>query len=182
MRREEGGPGVSGHSPAPANGEMGGVVPSGEAGGVLAALLGDDGCPAGRLIMMLRVTLTGVSSLPDAGDGGTKAAASPAGSAGPTGTKRQVRSKGTLATRGRTRVLSFTPAAATSLTIDLHGGGARGLLAEAAEAGVRAGARDGVVPQLVEETHPAPAVVAQLLPLREADPVHAQLLPQSFRI
>jgi len=80
---------------------MGGVVPSGEAGGVLAALLGDDGYPAGRLIMMLRVTLTGVSSLPDAGDGGTKAAASPAGSAGPTGTKRKkLRSKGTLATRG----------------------------------------------------------------------------------
>jgi len=52
------------------------------------------------------------------------------------------------------RIFSFTPAAAaTSLTIDLHGGGARGLLAEAAEAGVRAGARDGVVPQLVEEAH-----------------------------
>lgn len=66
--------------PAPANGEMGGVVPSGEAGGVLAALLGDDGYPAGRLIMMLRVTFTGVSSLPDAGDGGTNAVASPAGS------------------------------------------------------------------------------------------------------
>ena len=101
MRREgAGGPGVSGHSPAPANGEMGGVVPSGEAGGVLAALLGDDGYPAGRLIMMLRVTLTGVSSLPDAGDGGTKAAASPAGSVRPTGTKRSVRSKGTTDTRG----------------------------------------------------------------------------------
>jgi hypothetical protein len=75
---------------------MGGVVPSGEAGGVLAALLGDDGYPAGRLIMMLRVTFTGVSSLPDAGDGGTNAAASPAGSArGKRETKRQVRSKGT---------------------------------------------------------------------------------------
>lgn len=62
--------------PAPANGEMGGVVPSGEAGGVLAALLGDEGYPAGRLIMMLRVTFTGVvSSLPEAGEGGTNAAA-----------------------------------------------------------------------------------------------------------
>lgn len=70
----------AGNSPAPANGEMGGVVPSGEAGGVLAALLGDDGYPAGRLIMMLRVTFTGVSSLPEAGEGGTNAAASPAGS------------------------------------------------------------------------------------------------------
>lgn len=66
---------------------MGGVVPSGEAGGVLAALLGDDGYPAGRLIMMLRVTFTGVSSLPDAGDGGTNAVASPAGSARPTGNR-----------------------------------------------------------------------------------------------
>lgn len=72
--------GHGGHSPAPANGEMGGVVPSGEAGGVLAALLGDDGYPTGRLIMMLRVTFTGVSSLPEAGEGGTNAATSPAGS------------------------------------------------------------------------------------------------------
>lgn len=82
------------HSPAPANGEMGGVVPSGEAGGVLAALLGDDGYPAGRLIMMLRVTFTGVvSSLPEAGEGGTNAAAaSPAGSTWLT--KPQVRSTG----------------------------------------------------------------------------------------
>jgi hypothetical protein len=54
---------------------------------------------------------------------------------------------------------SFLPAAAvtSSLTTDLNGGGARGLLAEAAEAGVRARARDGVVPQLVEEAHPTPS-------------------------
>lgn len=82
----------AGNSPAPANGEMGGVVPSGEAGGVLAALLGEDGYPAGRLIMMLRVTFTGVSSLPEAGEGGTSAAASPAGST--RSTKPQVRSNG----------------------------------------------------------------------------------------
>ena len=67
--------------PAPANGEMGGVEPAGEAGGVLAALLGDAGHPAGRLIMMLRVTLTGASS-PAAGVvGGTTVTASPAASA-----------------------------------------------------------------------------------------------------
>jgi hypothetical protein len=44
-----------------------------------------------------------------------------------------------------------------ALTVDLDGGGAPELLAEAAKAGVRAGARDGVVPQLVEETHPSPS-------------------------
>jgi hypothetical protein len=78
--------GFWGHSPAAENGDMGGVDPAGDAGGVLAALLGDAGHPAGRLIMMLRVTFTGVSSPPVAGDGGTNdgAAASPAGSAGHT--------------------------------------------------------------------------------------------------
>ena len=61
VRRVGGG---TGNSPPPANGEMGGVDPSGEAGGVLAALLGDEGYPAGRLIMMLRVTFIGASSPP----------------------------------------------------------------------------------------------------------------------
>ncbi|KAF0887816.1 hypothetical protein E2562_004037 [Oryza meyeriana var. granulata] len=72
---------------------MGGVDPAGEAGGVLAALLGDAGYPAGRLIMMLRVTFTGVSSAPAGGVGGTATiVASPAGSASET---NGVRSKGT---------------------------------------------------------------------------------------
>jgi len=149
---------LAGHSPAPANGEMGGVVPSGEAGGVLAALLGDDGYPAGRLIMMLRVTFTGVSSLPEAGEGGTNTAASSAGST--RSTKPQASQ---IEWERRIRwgqvFFFFLPAAAvtSSLTIDLDGGGAHGLLAEAAEAGVRARARDGVVPQLVEEAHPSPS-------------------------
>ncbi|CAD6341638.1 unnamed protein product [Miscanthus lutarioriparius] len=145
---------LAGHSPAPANGEMGGVVPSGEAGGVLAALLGDDGYPAGRLIMMLRVTFTGVSSLLEAGEGGTNAATSSAGST--RSTKPQVRSNGNADYDGA--CFFFSAAAVTSsLTIDLDGGGAHGLLAEAAEAGVRARAREGVVPQLVEEAHPSPS-------------------------
>jgi hypothetical protein len=59
-----------------ANGEMGGVEPSGEAGGVLAALLGDEGYPAGRLIMMLRVTFIGASSPPAGVVGGITVAAS----------------------------------------------------------------------------------------------------------
>jgi hypothetical protein len=135
---------------------MGGVVPSGEAGGVLAALLGDDGYPAGRLIMMLRVTFTGVSSLlPEAGEGGTNAEASPAGST--RSTKPQVRSNGNADYDGTCFFSLPAPAVTSSLTIDLDGGGARGLLAEAAEAGVRARARDGVVPQLVEEAHPSPS-------------------------
>jgi hypothetical protein len=49
-------------------------------------------------------------------------------------------------------------------TVDLDGGGAGGgVLAEAAEAGVGAGPRDGVVPQLVEETHHVVVVVVLLL-------------------
>jgi hypothetical protein len=59
-----------------ANGEMGGVDPSGEAGGVLAALLGDEGYPAGRLIMMLRVTFIGASSPPAGVVGGNTVPAS----------------------------------------------------------------------------------------------------------
>lgn len=132
---------------------MGGVDPAGDAGGVLAALLGDAGYPAGRLIMMLRVTFTGVSSPPDAGDGGTNdATASPAGSARYT---KPVGFEGnsTQADSG-TGVIAFLPSA---LTIDLDRGGARDLLAEATEASVRAGSRDGVIPQLVEETHPSPS-------------------------
>jgi hypothetical protein len=134
---------------------MGGVVPSGEAGGVLAALLGDDGYPAGRLIMMLRVTFTGVSSLPEAGEGGTNAAASPAGST--RSTKQQVRSNGSAVYDGA--CVFFFPSSSgghrltVSLTTDLDGGGTHRLLAEAAEPGVRARACDGVVPQLVEEAH-----------------------------
>ena len=55
---------------------MGGVDPSGEAGGVLAALLGDEGYPAGRLIMMLRVTFIGAPSPPAGVVGGIAVAAS----------------------------------------------------------------------------------------------------------
>lgn len=48
-------------SPLPAKGEMGGVDPAGDAGGVEFPV---EGLPAGRLIMMLRVTLTSTSSPP----------------------------------------------------------------------------------------------------------------------
>lgn len=66
---------------------MGGVDPSGEAGGVLAALLGDEGYPAGRLIMMLRVTFIGASP-PLAGVvGGITVAASGVTSERPNATK-----------------------------------------------------------------------------------------------
>jgi hypothetical protein len=79
---------------------------------VLAALLGDDGYPAGRLIMMLRVTFTGVSSLPEAGEGGTNAAASPAGST--RSTKQQVRSNGSAVYDGACVFFFFLRAAAVT--------------------------------------------------------------------